>query len=387
LSCAIQADEQVIDQSKSTNSTVATATPQTTTATTTQKQDPCCGVKISGYVQESYNHLSRSNRFISGVFDRSFDLAEDGTTLQQAAVTLSYQPTTGWGGLFNAVLGRDALSIAPFGYDPNIGADNIGFTPVQVYAEYTRGSFNLMLGNFNSLVGLEATDPTNNTNFSLSNPATFSQPNTVLGARANYTVNDKLKLMVGLNNGWDDIRDTARDRTIELGLTYTPNTKFSFNIDGLSGEQRVVDKTAFGPIGTRNLLDMYGTYNVTDKFSLSANIDIGTQGNATLQDGTIGKANWLGMAGYINYKFNDTWRVSLRGDDFNDRNGYRTGVAQNLKELTLSIGYVPIKNLNICAETRRDFSNVDAFVDINSTNVGDTQQSFALVALYSFSNS
>lgn len=350
------------------------------------KKDPCNGVKIVGYVQESYNHLERSNRFISGIFDRSFDLAEDGTTLQQAAITLSYLPDAGFGGLFNAVLGRDALTIAPFGYDPDIGAGNIGFTPVQAYINYNRGSFNWMIGNFNSLVGIEQTDPTGNNNFSLSNPATFTQPNTVLGIRMTYTLNDKVKLIMGVNNGWDDIRDTSRDKTIELSVAYTPSKKFSLNVDGYSGEQRVVDKTATGPVGTRNLFDMYGTYNVTDKLSFSANFDYGTQANVTRPSGSIRRAKWLGISGYANYKFNDKWRIALRGDDFYDKDGYRTGVAQNLKEATVTIGYIPIKNLNLCAEARRDFSNVNSFVDINSTTLGNTLQSFAVVALYLFNN-
>jgi hypothetical protein len=243
-----------------------------------------------------------------------------------------------------------------------------------------------MLGNFNSLVGIEATDPTNNTNFSLSNVATFSQPNTVLGARLTYTFSDKISFIMGVNNGWDDLRDTCRDKTIEVGIAYTPSSKFSLNVDGYSGDQRVVDRTATGPIGRRNLFDIYGTFNVTDKLSFCANFDYGNQQNVTLQNGNIDNANWLGFAGYINYKFTDTWRISFRVDDFDDRDGYRTGVAQNLKEATFSLGYVPIKNLKLCAEVRRDFSNVASFVDINSSTLGKTQQSYALAALYSYGN-
>ncbi len=352
----------------------------------TVKKDPCNGVKIVGYVQESYNHLERENRFISGVFDRSFDLKENGTALQQAALTVSYLPDAGLGGLVNVVLGLDAFIIAPYGYNPDIGSNNIGFVPAQVYLNYNQGSFTWMVGNFNSLVGLEATDPTNNTNFSLSNPATFSQPNSVMGVRMTYAMNDKVKLIMGVNNGWDDIRDTSRDKTIELSIAYTPNKKLSLNIDSLSGQQRVVDKTATGPIGTRNIFDIYGTFNVTEKLSLSANFDYGNQNNTTQQIGNPGRAIWIGFAGYVNYKFNDKWRVSLRGDDFSDRDGYRTGVPQNLKEATFTVGYIPVKNLNLCAEVRRDVSNANSFVDKNGTTLGNAQQSFAIAALYLFSN-
>src|ERR1700732_3307464 len=57
--------------------------------------------QFSGYIDGSYNYLVKSNKFTSGVFDRVYDLEENGFTLQQAAMTLAKQPPKGLGGLIN----------------------------------------------------------------------------------------------------------------------------------------------------------------------------------------------------------------------------------------------------------------------------------------------
>lgn len=353
----------------------------------TKEKDACCGVKISGYVDASYNYLESSNQFISGVNDRAFDLEEDGFTLQQMALNLAYQPDQGLGGLVNVIFGRDALSTASFGYNPDIGIHNIGFDIVQAYLQYGVRSFTILTGKFLTLAGEEVIDSTANSNFSHSLLFTFAEPFTHTGLRVTYTVNEKLKFIAGVNDGWDNIRDTGRGKTIELAVSYNPCSMFSFSAQGYSGEERTVSRTAIGPTGTRNLIDLIAIYNANDKLAFSANYDYGTQSNAILDNGAVGDAVWQGIAAYLNYKFNDTWRISIRGEDFEDRNGYRTGFAQTIKELTFTVGFTPIKNLEFRAETRRDFSNVFSYADIDTLTPRKVQQSFGLEGIYKFSNS
>ncbi len=349
-------------------------------------KEKLCGITISGYIDGSYNYLVRSNQFISGDYNRVFDLEEDGFTLQQAALTLSKLPEEGFGGLLNVIWGRDALSTASFGYDPNIGTGNNGFDILQIYLQYAEAPITVITGKFVTLVGVEVIDPTADTNFSRG--LLFAQtPDTHTGIRGTYAWNDKLKFILGLNDGWDNIRDYSRGVTIEWGTAYTPSDKISLSAQGYSGEERITPHTATGPKGWRNLIDLITTYTVNDHLSFSANYDYGTQGNALINMGDTATAVWQGLATYANYKFNDTWRLSLRGEIFDDRNGYRTGVAQTLKELTLTLGVAPIKNVEIRFETRHDVSNVDSFFDRNGINVSHDQQSYAVEAYYKFSNS
>jgi len=340
--------------------------------------------KYSGYVDGSYNYLVRSNQFTSGTFDRVYDLEQNGFTLQQAAGTFAYQPTTGFGGLFNVILGRDANTTAPYGWDPYFGSQKLAIDPLQAYLQYAIGSFTIIGGRYTELAGAEVVDPTQDTNFSRSILYGYAEPTTVLGLRGTYVINDKITVIGGINNGWDNIRDTSRRKTIELSTTYTPCSLFSLAATLYSGGQRATDRTATGPESIRNLFDLVATWNATDKLTVIGNYDYGNQTLATLPANNVADAVWQGIAGYANYKFNDLWQTSFRGEIFSDRNGYRTGVAQSWKELTVSLGYTPLKNLEIRAETRHDFSNVNAFLDSNGHGTNNNQQSYALEAFYKF---
>ena len=341
--------------------------------------------KVTGYLDGSYNHLIR-NKFTSGSFDRVFDLVPNGFTLQQAATTLAYQPSQGFGALLNLIAGHDASLIAPYGLNPSSQFDSQTFAVdlTQAYLQYVKGPVTLMGGIFLTLVGVEQIDPTQNANFSRS-ILFYNTPDTHTGVRGIYAVNDKLTLTLGVNDGWDNIRDWSRRKTIEFGMSYTVNPMFSFSLQGYNGQERATPRTAFGPEGTRSLIDFIATLNATDKLTLIVNTDYGCQSTATLPTGGLGSAVWYGIAGYANYKFNEKWRTSLRGEYFNDPNGFRTGVMQNWRELTLTIGYIPLKNLEVRAEARHDFSNTNSFLNSNNITASNNTQSYALEAVYKFS--
>ena len=345
---------------------------------------PQSNLKYSAYLDGSYNYLVRSNQFTSGSFDRVYDLATNGFTLQQVAGTLAYQPTQGFGGLANVILGRDANTTAAYGWDPYFGSQTLAIDPLQAYLQYARGPFTIIGGKYVTLAGAEVVDPTQDTNFSRSILFGYAEPTTHMGIRGTYALNDKINIIAGINNGWDNIRDISRRKTIELGTSYTPNSLLTLAAVLYSGGQRATDRTATGSESIRNLLDIVATFNVTDKLTFIANYDYGNQTLATLPSGSVAEAVWQGLAGYMNYKFNDKWLTSVRGEIFSDRNGYRTGVAQCWKELTLTLGFIPIKNLELRAEVRHDFSNVSSFVNLNGNGTNNNQQSYALEAFYKF---
>jgi hypothetical protein len=354
-------------------------------ANATENQNPNDFV-FNGFIDGSYNYLLRSNQFTSGTNDRVFDLNENGFTLQQATTFFGYQPKEGFGGLATVIIGHDAFETASYGMNPDFfGINAIGLDLTQLFVQYAQGPITLTAGKFITLAGEEIIFPTRDTNFSRSILFGYSTPDTLTGLRAVYVFNDKLNFTLGVNNGWDSIRDTSRQKTIEWAINYTPNPMFSFSLDGLNGEERASQSyTDSGPEGRRNLIDFIATITATDKLSLIANYDYGSQSQADLSNGTLGKATWQGIAGYINYSFTEQWLTSFRAEIFDDENGYRTGVAQVWKELTLTLGYLPIKNLEFRAETRHDFSNTDAFEDKHHNGTNNNQQSFALEGFYKF---
>jgi hypothetical protein len=56
------------------------------------------GFTLTSYMSGSYNYLSRSQFFTSGVTDRVHDLDPNGFTLQEASLTVYKQPAQGFGG-------------------------------------------------------------------------------------------------------------------------------------------------------------------------------------------------------------------------------------------------------------------------------------------------
>lgn len=341
--------------------------------------------KVSGYIDGSYNNLQK-NYFTSGTFDRVFDNQQNGFTLHQAAITLAYQPSQGFGGLINPVMGYDTNIFAPYGFKPITEFDSQTFSidVSQLFLQYTKNAFTISGGRFVELAGYEALFPIQDPNFSRAIIYGYAEPFTVLGIRGTYVVNDKWTVIVGVNNGWDNIRDWSRDKTIELNVAYTPNSCFSFSSTIYTGQERATPMTSTGPEGWRTLIDLIATFNITQKLSIVGNYDYGWQTNAALSNGTLNRAVWHGLAGYLNYTFNDYWLTSFRSEYFNDANGYRTGVRQVWKEITLSLGYIPIKNLEFRAETRHDFSNVNSFTTHSGIHKSNNDQSYALEGFYKF---
>ena len=349
-----------------------------------QNREIILPVKLTAYIDGSYNYLSRSHFFSSGVNDRVFDLDQNGFTLQQIGLTLSDQPAEGLGFLANGIFGRDANSTFAYGMSSVTDSENFGIDLVQLYAQYAMSSFTVIGGKYTTLAGAEAINPTLDSNFSRSILFGYAQPYTHTGIRSTYIYDCHWTFNLGVNDGWDTIRDWGRRKTLEGNVTFTLNPMFTLGITDYNGEQRATDRVSSGPSGTRNLLDLLATINATDQLTLILNYDWGTQSRADLPNGNLSRATWQGIAGYANYQFNDMWRVSGRGEWFNDENGFRTGVKQQWSEATLTFGLKPLcdKHFEIRAEGRYDISNTDAFFKRNRVNTSNNNASVGLEAYY-----
>lgn len=333
------------------------------------------GIAVEGYIDVGYTYLSGTGLFTSGVANRVFDTERNSFLLHQAAITVAKQPKGGFGGLVNLTAGKDADVIAPF--DSNPGATN-KFDVTQAFAQYAGGPFTVMAGKYVTAAGAEVIKSPSNVNYSRSILFGYAIPFTHTGVRVSYAVSDSFTAFVGVNNGWDDLKDTNSGKTTEVGLSATPIKPLTIAAVNYLGDERVGGLTAVGPEGKRNLTDLVATYTVSDKLSLTLNYDYATQDNTA-----TGKAKWTGVAGYVTYQLTDKWRLAFRAETFDDKDGYRTGVVQKWKEGTFTLGYLPAKNFELRGEVRRDSSNVASFMKSDGT-ASDDQTSFGLQALYKF---
>lgn len=366
------------------------------------------GFDLTGYVDVGYSNLNGRGAFNTtpsgpgvaiGGPDRVFDYRRNSLQLHQLALTLAKQPKEGLGGLLNLTLGRDADVIASYKTGPSRGdgcnlatgqsatgsCNKTGYDFTQAFVQYARGPATLIAGKFVTLAGAEVINSTANSNFSRSILFGYAIPFSHTGVRLTYGLSDALTLMGGVNQGWDVLKDTNSSTTLELGASFAASKELTVGGQVYSGKERVGGLVNSGPEGTRNLFDTVVTFNASDKLTLMLNYDYGSQANAsTVTPSGTGTAKWSGWAGYAGYQVADQWRVSFRAEYFDDRNGYRTGVVQKWKEATLTLGYTPIKNLELRGEVRDDRSDVPAFVGSNNTTAKKSQRSAGLEAIYKF---
>lgn len=370
------------------------------------------GISLTGYFDVAYNKMNSTGLFTSaptgpvsgGLAGNSHIFDTPGATqgknfnsfnLQQLSVIASMLPKEGVGGLVNLTTGQDAATVASAGLGAAAAGSNNSshtFDVTQAYVSYATGSLTVIGGKFATLAGAELITSPSNKNYSRAWMFGWG-PYTHTGLRATYVINDMFSLIGGVNNGWDQVNSTASGKTAELGFTITPNSMFSLATSYYQG------KEVAATVGARKYLDMVGTLNATDKLNFVFDYADGSQENATLTTGLNGTAKWNSLAIYANYQINDAWRVSYRNENFDDKDGYRSSltyttalggtgvlgnpVAQRLKSNTFTVGFMPIKHLELRGEVRLDKSSRNAFLQSDGTGK-NTQNMFALQAVYQF---
>jgi hypothetical protein len=329
------------------------------------------GITATGYVAASYYHSNGYSTY------HQFDNKHDSFQLDQAALTITFQPKEGFGALVNVAAGEDMKILnAAEGSNPNT------FDVVQGFVQYATGPLTVIAGKYVTLAGAEVIAPTGNTNFSRS-LLFFAEPLTHTGIRATYAVSDTLSVVAGANNGWNySSLSTSGSKTAELGVTWTPSKTFSLTAQAYVGKDPTFD-------AQRTLVDAVATYSATDALTFILSYDWGKQQQHPAGDPDL---DWNGAAFYTNYALNDQWRLSLRLEYLDDKEGFVSGLlgtAQKLKEGTVTFGYAPVKSFELRMEARYDKSDKSTFVRTitNDTSINpfaDSQTGVALQGVYKF---
>jgi Putative beta-barrel porin-2, OmpL-like. bbp2 len=329
------------------------------------------GITATGYVAASYYHSNGYSTY------HQFDNKHDSFQIDQAALTVAFQPKEGFGALVDVAAGEDMKILnAAEGNNPNT------FDVVQGFIQYATGPMTVIAGKFVTLAGAEVIAPTGNTNFSRS-LLFFAEPLTHTGIRATYAASDTFSVIAGVNNGWNySSLSTSGSKTAELGVAWTPSKTFALTAQAYVGKDPTFD-------ALRTLVDAVATYNATDALTFILSFDWGKQEQHTAGDPDL---DWNGAAFYTNYAFNDQWRVSLRLEYLDDKEGFVSGLVdtpQKLKEGTLTFGYSPVKSFELRMEARYDKSDKSTFVrtitnDPSINPFADSQTGVALQGVFKF---
>jgi len=341
------------------------------------------GITESGYIDAGYGYAKNG----AGFTDRVFDQNPNSFALNQVGLTLAKQPKEGFGGLVNLTVGRDATFIHSFpeGFGA-VGGTTSTFDVTQAYAQWAGGPLTVIAGKFTTLHGTEVIASTGNVNISRS--ILFgSVPFTHTGVRATWALSDTFSVIAGVNNGWDQLTDANKGKTLELGLTANPVKPLNIALSGYSGKENTTPGGAAlaGPDGTRTSIDLVASYQITDPLSVGLEYLTLSQDN-TVTAGGSKTGKYSGFAAYVTYMFTPKFRGTVRLESFDDKDGVRFGnpaTAQKFKEGTLTVAYLPSDSFEARAEVRRDSADQASFSD-SLGNTSKNMSSFALSGIYKF---
>ncbi len=161
-------------------------------------------------------------------------------------------------------------------------------------------------------------------------------------------------------------------------LQYKPNATTTLNYSTFIGTDK--------PDSTRQMRyfhNLYGIFNVTNKFGLTAGFDIGTE--QKIKDSSA-MNTWYSPVLILKYAINDKWAVAARGEYYNDKNGViiATGTPNGFQTsgFSFNIDYIPVSNAVIRLEARTLNSKDDIFNKGNELSNNNTFLTFSIAVSF-----
>jgi len=382
------------------------------------------GLKLSGFVDLAYTHnfnnpASNLNQL------HIFDTNANGFMPHLAQLVFE-RPADAGGSLLDRAGFRARLN---FGLDSRVtrartnfqtGTSNDELDFQEMFAQYIipiGNGLDVKFGKMNTLIGYELINSWENPNFSRSFMFGLGQAFTTTGIRFSYQFNPVVLATFGVVNGWDNVEDNNRGKTIEWLVALTPHPRVGLSWYGSYGPEQA--NRAFGdpasgglagnPSAQRFANGLILTAKVTDQTTVVLEpYYVNETGNPAVASNPALKANarWDGIAAYAIHDFTDQWSFRLRGEIFEDAGGARTcggtfnnaggantcfgatnttaamPVAQTLWEVTPTLQFKPVPSLITRLEFRYDKSNKNVFqYGTAATNHQETA-SFEVIYLF-----
>ena len=329
-------------------------------------------IEFSGFVDGYYDWAFNE----SPLQLRNFDTAHNSFSLNYAELAIAKGVSdTGRAG-FRVDFGAGDTADLVNAYEPG-GTDYLKYVQ-QAYVSYLAPlgkGLTIDFGKFVTPHGGEVIETKDNYNYSRGLLFALAIPYYHAGARVSYAASDRVTVTGYLVNGWNNVKDNNNDKTVGIGLATRPTAKLSVIGNYMVGKEQASDANG----GVRNLFDVVASYAATDKLSVLANFDYG---HDSVDHADV---DWYGLALGAKYQANDRWAFSPRYEVFKDSDGFATGLAQTVQEITLTGEYKAVGGLLARFEFRTDFSGEDYFVKDNG-NLVSTQPSVVIGLIYAFSS-
>jgi hypothetical protein len=245
----------------------------------------------------------------------------------------------------------------------------------QVYASYLAPvgkGLQVDVGKFATPLGAEVIEAKDNWNYSRSLLFALAIPYYHVGARVGYSPSDRLTLTGYIVNGWNNAVDNNTGQSLGVQVAYRPTPALSLVGNYLAGPEHS-DQTN----DWRHVVDATATWTVSPTVSLMANYDYGREAASG------GPVRWSGVAGYARFQVTPRFALTPRVEWYDDPQGATTGLAQTVKEMTVTAECKARDNFLLRAEFRRDWSS-QPFFPVDTGSPVPHQSSLAVAMLYNF---
>ena len=331
-------------------------------------------IAINGFVSFGYSYnLNKPD--VGKNFYRVFDFDDNSFKVDVIEMSLkkeaAYKGDAGF--RFDLAAGS---SIPRISQSSGLNIGDIGIR--QMYLSYDAPvgtGLRLDFGKFITSMGYEVIEGNDgyNDNYSRSFLFGYAIPFTHTGIRAGYTFNENISAMFMIVNGWDNTVDSNKSKSVCAQVGIVPVDGLNLSANYMIGPEKTNNNS-----DNRSLFDVVGMYKLTEQLTIGINADYGTEQHSA---GAGRNATWEGFAGYAKVRLSKDFSFAMRGEQFEDNDGVRTGISQKLRELTLTPEFRPAGNFIIRGDLRLDKSDQNVFQ--NESTWKDTQMTLALNILYS----
>jgi len=308
---------------------------------------------------------------------RIFDQKANSFLIDLAQIQFTKDPPVGGLGFKLKV---SAGETAKYIHSAGLGNPDDEFDLTEAYVDYVAplgSGLKLRFGKFVTYHSAEVIEAKDNFNYSRSFLFNFAVPFTHTGFMAAYKFSETFTANLYLVNGWDVTTDNNNGKSLGASFVLTPVEPVQLTFNFMYGPEQANNSSH-----NRFLFDWIGAFKVTKQLTLMANADYAHEDSDPLNGGR--NSEWYGAAVYAKYDFTDSISGSIRAEYFNDKDGVRTGIAQELREITLTADFKIAKNLLVRPEYRHDWSNKNGFDSEHNTLDQKNQDTIALGVMYTW---